>query len=101
MEYNLSTKVKELCKDRGIQLKDLAMKMNIAPESLTRTLRGNPQLSTLNNIASALQIELSELFNDNPKGKEALQAIIIFNGITYTANDLASLQNVVEKISEQ
>lgn len=98
MEYNLSTKVKELCKDRGIQLKDLAMKMNIAPESLTRTLRGNPQLSTLNNIADALNIEISELFNHSP---QTLQAIIIYKGKTYTANDINSLERIIATINQR
>ena len=51
MEYNLSNRVKELCRQRGIQLKDLAQKMGIAPESLSRAINGNPQLSTIKSIA--------------------------------------------------
>ncbi len=47
MEYNLSNRVKELCRQRGIQLKDLAKGMGIAPESLSRAINGNPQLSTI------------------------------------------------------
>ena len=42
MEYNLSNRVKELCRQRGIQLKDLAKEMGIAPESLSRAINGNP-----------------------------------------------------------
>lgn len=94
----LSTRVKELCKQRNIQLKDLAAKMNIAPESLTRTLRGNPQLSTLNNIADALNIEISELFNHS---HQTLQAIIIYEDKTYTANDINSLKRIVDIITQR
>lgn len=94
----LCTRVKELCKQRNIQLKDLAAKMNIAPESLTRTLRGNPQLSTLNNIADALNIEISELFNQQ---STTLQAIIIYKDKTYTANDINSLRRIVDTIAKQ
>ena len=43
--------VKEVLKARGIKMKDLAEQINIAPETLTRTLRGNPQYSTLKSIA--------------------------------------------------
>ena len=93
----LSTRVKELCKQRNIQLKDLAAKMNIAPESLTRTLRGNPQLSTLNNIADALNIEISELFNQQ---STTLQAIIIYKEKTYTANNLNELKSIVKELTK-
>ena len=55
MEYNLSSKVKELCRQRGIQLKDLAQKMGIAPESLSRAINGNPQLSTIKNLSELKQ----------------------------------------------
>ena len=47
MKVNLSATVKDLCRMQGITLKDLAHKIGIAPESLSRTLNGNPQLSTL------------------------------------------------------
>ena len=41
MECNLSNRVKELCRQRGIQLKELAQKMGVAPESLSRAINGN------------------------------------------------------------
>ena len=40
-------RVKEILKERGMKMKDLAEQMDIAPETLTRVLRGNPQFSTL------------------------------------------------------
>lgn len=98
MEYNLSLRVKELCTQKGILQKDLAIKMGIAPESLSRTLKNNPQLSTLANIASALEIEVSELFNHSP---QTLQAIIIYEDKTYTANDINSLKRIVDIITQR
>ena len=44
MSKELANRVKEICADKGIQLKDLASIMNVKPESLSRTLNGNPQL---------------------------------------------------------
>lgn len=98
MEYNLSARVKELCTQKGILQKDLATKMGIAPESLSRTLKNNPQLSTLVNIASALEVEISELFNQS---STTLQAIIIYKEKTYTANDINSLRRIVDTIAKQ
>lgn len=60
----MKEKVKRLCKEKGITLKDLAAQIGIARESLTRALDGNPTLSTLQGIATALEVELYELFTD-------------------------------------
>ena len=62
MKVNLSITVKKLCNKRGMTLKDLANKMGIASESLSRTLNGNPQLVTLENIAKCLAIDVRDLF---------------------------------------
>lgn len=62
MISNLDNNIKRICKDKGIQLKDLASKMNISPESLSRALHGNPRLSTITSIANALDVNISELF---------------------------------------
>lgn len=68
MKCKLSIRIKELCRSKGMQQKDLAQKMGITPESLSRTINGNPQLSTIISLAKALNVELSELFipQDDP-----------------------------------
>ena len=58
-------RVKEILKERGIKMKDLAEQIHIAPETLTRALKGNPQYSTLKSIADFLGISVRELFKDN------------------------------------
>lgn len=61
MDKTLSSRVKELCAERGITLKELSERIGIKPESLSRALNGNPQLSTLENIAKALGVGVAEL----------------------------------------
>lgn len=61
---SLLNNVRDLCKNRGLKMKDIAMKVNIAPESLSRTLHGNPTLSTLTGIANALEVPVSRLLID-------------------------------------
>ena len=99
MEYNLSSKVKELCRQRGIQLKDLAQKMGIAPESLSRAINGNPQLSTITSIADNLGISISELFA--VKEQIPLNAIIVCRDKTYTAQTLSELKLLVNEIERE
>ena len=99
MEYNLSNRVKELCRQRGIQLKDLAQKMGIAAESLSRAINGNPQLSTITSIADNLGISISELFA--VKEQIPLNAIIVCRDKTYTAQTLSELKLLVNEIERE
>ena len=96
MNTNLSTKVKELCRIQGITLKELAQRIGIAPESLSRTLNGNPKLSTLEAIARNLNVNLSGLFASSPT--ITLRSIIVHDNITYIADDLDCLINNVKTI---
>ena len=99
MKYNLSNRVKELCSQRGIQLKDLAKAMGIAPESLSRAINGNPQLSTITCIADNLGISISELFA--VKEQIPLNAIIVCRDMTYTAQTLSELKLLVNEIERE
>lgn len=96
MECNLSNRVKELCRQRGIQLKDLAQKMGIAPESLSRAINGNPQLSTIASIAENLEIPISELFAI--KELVSVNAIIVCKNKTYVGQTLSDLKLIVKEI---
>lgn len=99
MKYNLSNRVKELCSQRGIQLKDLAKAMGIAPESLSRAINGNPQLSTITCIADNLGISISDLFA--VKEQILLNAIIVCRDKTYTAQTLSELKLLVNEIERE
>ena len=56
-------RIKEVCQEKRMTQKDLAEKLGITDISLNKTLRGEyPQLQTLEKIASALNVPISELF---------------------------------------
>ena len=60
---DFSTRVKELCKEKGIMMKDLAEKLGITPTGLSKSLgQDYPQLQTLERIANALGVDVAELF---------------------------------------
>lgn len=60
---DFSIRVKELCKEKGIMMKDLAERLGITPTGLSKSLgQEYPQLQTLERIANALGVEVSELF---------------------------------------
>ena len=70
---DFSERVKELCKEKGIMMKDLAEKrLGITPTGLSKSLgQKYPQLQTLERIANALEVDLSELFV-RPSTKEGV-----------------------------
>ena len=58
----MNLRVKEICKEKGITIQELADNMEMKRESLSR----NPTLETLEKIATALGVNITELF-DQPK----------------------------------
>lgn len=57
-------KVKELLKQKGMTAKELAAKIGISEGALSQSIKegANPNLQTLERIATALDVEVSELF---------------------------------------
>ena len=95
MSENISHKVKELCRNKGITIKELAEKMEIAPESLSRAINGNPQLSTIRKIAEALGVSVTDLFDRN---EDELLAIVVCAGETHTATTKVELKKIVDAL---
>lgn len=62
----MELRVKEICKERGLQMQELANKLGITRITLTRNISGNPTISTLENIAAALGVSVPELFAPQP-----------------------------------
>ena len=86
--------VKEILKARGIKMKDLAEQIDIAPETLTRTLRGNPQYSTLKSIADCLGVAVRDLFkgeNVADTGNE-MRGCIFYGGEMHTFNSRSEIE---------
>ena len=106
MSKILANRVKEICNEKGLQMKDLAAIMNVKPESLSRTLNGNPQLSSLENIAKALNVGVAELFADKSENcvisssttPNSLHSIIVYKNKTYIADNLNDLLNQVRMV---
>ena len=59
--------VSEVCKSKGISLKELAGKLGITNVGLSQQINGNPTIETLDKIASALEVDITELFEQEKK----------------------------------
>ncbi len=94
--------VKKICKQQGITLKQLAERMDVSPETVTRILseNGNPTLSTLVNIAKALNVEVFELF-DNFSEDMRVQGYLEVGDKTHRINNFKDLQAIYNKLKSQ
>ena len=90
MENNISKAVRLQCQKKGITMRQLAEKMRIAPESLSRAINGNPQLSTIQSIAKNLNVEVSTLFNSRLDQAD-LTAIVVWRDKTMVTDNINSL----------
>lgn len=100
MENNPKLRVKEICKERGLTLKELAEKMKIVPETLTRAIsdNANPTLSTLHKIAIALDMEIGELFVSSNTTNRICGHIEV-DGEVYSIKSVNDLEQLNKKVS--
>lgn len=54
-------RIKEVLKEKGITLKDLAAMLGITNVALSRIVNGNTTIETLRKIAEALDVDVREL----------------------------------------
>lgn len=95
-------RVKDICKQKGITLKQLAERMDVSPEAVTRMLseNGNPTLSSLENIAKALNVEVYELF-DKLNTDKVVRGYLEVGKETYRINNFNDLQTIYTKLISQ
>lgn len=94
--------VKNICKQQGITLKELAERMEVSPESVTRMLsdNGNPTLSTLSSVAKALNVEVYELF-DNFNEDMLVRGYLEVGDNVHRINNFNDLQTIYNKLTAQ
>jgi len=87
-------RLKEILKERNLTLSAFAGKVGISQSNLSNYVNGNisPTLETLEKIAKALNISITELF----KEKEALEFQIKYNGKVY-AIDKDNLLEIIKQ----
>ena len=87
--------VKEICKKKGLTIQDLADKMEMKRESLSRAINGNPTLETLSKIADALSVDISELFTPSSGG---IIGVIRIKDTNYNINSVSDLSRLLDRI---
>lgn len=57
-------KIQTICKEKGITLQELASGLGITYQSLYDSIKGNPTLKRLQEIARVLGVSVKDLFDD-------------------------------------
>lgn len=93
----MSLRIKEICKNKGLTLGELADKMSIKRESLSRAINGKPNLDTLEKIAGALGVKITDLFED----ASGTIGVIRHNDKSYEINSIQDIERVLEEIKKE
>ena len=68
----MGLRIKDVIKEKGTTITELADKMEINRVNLSNMVNGNPTVETLNKIASALGVPITELFEQPKKDTASL-----------------------------
>ncbi len=93
MENLLSQNVRRICKERKLQMKELAASMGVDPAALTRALGGNCRLDTMQKMANALGVSLKSLFEP----MDDIEGYIRIGGKVYQFNSRDELYKILNK----
>lgn len=95
-------RIKEILKEKGSTINELAEQLNIDRITLSRQINCNPNpptISTLQKIAKALSVEIYDLFER--KSNTELTAFIEYKKDVYKAETLEQLKNIVGQLENK
>ena len=91
----MALRIKELIKEKGTTVKDLAQKMGISNVGLSQHINGNPSVEVLERIASALDVDVPELFTSSSGG---IIGVIRIRDTNYNINSVSDLSWLLGRI---
>jgi transcriptional regulator with XRE-family HTH domain len=93
-------RIKDIIKDKGLTISELASQLNIDRITLSRQINCNPTmptLTTLQKIANALEVEVCDLFE---RSDTKLTAFVEYKENIYKAGTLNRLKEIVAQIEK-
>lgn len=95
----INLRIKEILKSKGITSKELAARLGKAPQYLSNITNGGKgaSLSTLSEIADALDVDMGELFAPSKSPAPDFTALIRFKGNLYQASSIDDLEKLIHQ----
>ena len=97
----MELRVKEIIKNKGLTMQEFADNLGITRDTLTRNINGNPTVETLDKIAKALGVDITELFTASKNN--IVNGYIEVDSQLYKINsidDIKKLLSEIESINE-
>ena len=63
----MSLNIKKAIKEHGLEVREVAKRMEITPTGLSQHINGNPSVEVLERIATAIGCDITELFEQPEK----------------------------------
>lgn len=90
----MKLRILEICKQAGITQKELAERIGLSAVGLSKAINGNPTKDTLEKIASALNVRITELFEEPTN----INGYIELDGIIYKVTSKEDIKKLVENL---
>lgn len=91
----MDLRIKEIIKEKHTTIQDLADAIGINRVTLSNSINGNPTVETLQKIATALNVEVWELFTSSTNTNE-LTALIDYKGVLYRFDNVEALKEFIK-----
>lgn len=89
----MKLRILDICKQAGITQKELAERIGLSAVGLSKAINGNPTIGTLEKIATALNVPITELFSTD---KQDLCGYVEYKGVVYTIKSRTDLENLLK-----
>lgn len=96
-------RVKEVCKEKGVTINELADKLGISRVTLSTQINGTTNIVSYEKIATALNVPMWQLFAspEEVTGDNELTALIQHKKDFYKAVTIEELKKIVTEIEEK
>ena len=92
----MELRIKELAKERGMTIGDIAREIGISRVNLSNSLNGNPTLGRLREVAAILRVEVAELFRSTEAKR--ISGYLEYDGEIIKITSLDSLKDFIAKV---
>lgn len=90
----MKLRILDICKQAGITQKELAERIGLSAVGLSKAINGNPTKDTLEKIASALNVRITELFEEPTN----INGYIELGGTIHKVSSKEDIKKLAEKL---
>lgn len=94
----MGLRIKELIKEKGLSINEVADTMGISRVGLSQHINGNPSVEVLERIANAIGCNISELFTKTKEGE--IIGIVRYNNRPYEINSIEDIKKILAEIED-